>query len=90
MSAQLFLLLFSLLPNTMAFPPIVDTLFNVYLANEVPLENRAEIVEPIEDGLTCKMEVEHELLERMGLQVCHSAGIYPTESVAIRDGHQKT
>lgn len=68
MSVQLFLLLFSLLPNSVAFPTIVDRLFDAYLLEEVPPESRAEILAPIEEEFACKLEVEHELLEKMGLQ----------------------
>ncbi|KAL3085126.1 hypothetical protein niasHS_010195 [Heterodera schachtii] len=63
---QLFLLL-SLLDNALKFPSIVDKLFNFYL-DEVPTEKRAEIIGPAEDQFSCKIKVEHELLERYGLQ----------------------
>ncbi|KAI3413675.1 hypothetical protein GPALN_011161 [Globodera pallida] len=60
-------LLLSLLDNASNFPPIVDKLFDTYLT-EVSEDKIGHLVEPIEDQFSCKIRVEHELLERYGLQ----------------------
>uniref|UniRef100_A0A183BK34 Transmembrane protein n=1 Tax=Globodera pallida TaxID=36090 RepID=A0A183BK34_GLOPA len=60
-------LLLSLLDNASNFPPIVDKLFDTYLT-EVSEDKIGHLIEPIEDQFSCKIRVEHELLERYGLQ----------------------
>lgn len=61
--------LISLLPNAFAFPSLVDKLLYFYLSSEVPAEKRQALIDPIENNFGCKLKVEHQILEQMGIQV---------------------
>ena len=66
---QLFMFLITLLPNAFAFHSLVDKLLDFYLTSEVPEEKRQALIDPIENSFGCKLKVEHQLLEQLGVQV---------------------
>jgi len=66
---QLFMFIITLLPNAFAFHSLVDKLLDFYLTSEVPEDKRKALSDPIENNFGCKLKVEHQLLEQMGIQV---------------------
>nr|CAD2183726.1 unnamed protein product [Meloidogyne enterolobii] len=65
---QLFMFIITLLPNAFAFHSLVDKLLDFYLTSEVPEDKRKALSDPIENNFGCKLKVEHQLLEQMGIQ----------------------
>ncbi|KAL7078309.1 hypothetical protein ACQ4LE_002692 [Meloidogyne hapla] len=65
---QLFIFIISLLPNAFSFNSSVDKLLDFYLISEVPKEKRQTLIDPIENSFGCKLKVEHQLLEQLGIQ----------------------